>query len=98
MAKDKNVSRNQLMRMPIYLNYLKEKLKKGVQEISAPIMARELKLNEEKVRKDISLVSSVEGKPGRYAARDGAAPGLQTGRHGKVCLPPAGRKRDRDRP
>lgn len=65
MAKDKNVSRNQLMRMPIYLNYLKEKLKKGIQEISAPIMARELKLNEEKVRKDISLVSSVEGKPGQ---------------------------------
>ena len=61
--KKKSVSRNQLMRMPIYRNYLQDKLKKGVLEISAPTMARELKLNEEKVRKDISLVSSQEGKP-----------------------------------
>ena len=61
--KKKSVSRNQLMRMPIYRNYLQDKLKKGILEISAPTMARELKLNEEKVRKDISLVSSQEGKP-----------------------------------
>ena len=61
--KTKTVSRNQLMRMPIYRNYLQDKLRKGVAEISAPVMARELKLNEEKVRKDISLVSSQEGKP-----------------------------------
>lgn len=61
--KTKTVSRNQLMRMPIYRNYLQDKLRKGIAEISAPVMARELKLNEEKVRKDISLVSSQEGKP-----------------------------------
>lgn len=61
--KKKTVSRNQLMRMPIYRNYLQDKLRKGILEISAPTMARELKLNEEKVRKDISLVSSQEGKP-----------------------------------
>ena len=61
--KTKTISRNQLMRMPIYRNYLQDKLRKGVKEISAPVMARELKLNEEKVRKDISLVSSQEGKP-----------------------------------
>ena len=61
--KTKTVSRNQLMRMPIYRNYLQDKLRKGILEISAPTMARELKLNEEKVRKDISLVSSQEGKP-----------------------------------
>ena len=61
--KKKSVSRNQLMRMPIYRNYLQDKLRKGILEISAPTMARELKLNEEKVRKDISLVSSQEGKP-----------------------------------
>jgi len=63
MTKTKNVSRNQLMRMPIYRNYLVEKLKQGVKEISAPVMAKDLKLNEEKVRKDISAVSSQEGKP-----------------------------------
>lgn len=63
MADTKNVSRNQLMRMPIYRNYLKEKLAKGITKISAPVMAKELFLNEEKVRKDISLVSSLAGKP-----------------------------------
>ena len=63
MKKTKSVSRNQLMRMPLYRDYLIEKLNKGVKEISAPTMARELKLNEEKVRKDISSVSSQEGKP-----------------------------------
>lgn len=63
MGKTKSVSRNQLMRMPIYRDYLILKLNKGIKEISAPTMARELKLNEEKVRKDISLVSSQEGKP-----------------------------------
>lgn len=63
MAQIKSVSRNQLMRMPIYRSYLIKKLKNGINEISAPVMAKELKLNEEKVRKDISLVSSQVGKP-----------------------------------
>lgn len=63
MAKVKNISRNQLMRMPIYRSYLLGKLAKGVNEISAPTIARELKLNEEKVRKDISAISSQVGKP-----------------------------------
>lgn len=58
-----NVSRQTLMRMPSYLNYLEHVRQSGMNHISAPVIARNLRLNEVQVRKDISMVSTVSGKP-----------------------------------
>lgn len=58
-----NVSRQTLLRMPSYLNYLEHVRQSGMNHISAPVIARNLRLNEVQVRKDISMVSTVSGKP-----------------------------------
>ena len=58
-----NVSRQTLLRMPSYLNYLEHVRQSGMNYISAPVIARNLRLNEVQVRKDISMVSTVSGKP-----------------------------------
>ena len=59
----KNVSKNQLRRYPVYLEYLKQKEAEGIKYISSPQIAEGLKLNEEQVRKDINLISRSFGKP-----------------------------------
>ena len=51
-----------LGRIPRYLNYLKELSLKSVPYISATTIAKELKLGEVQVRKDLSMVSGA-GKP-----------------------------------
>ncbi len=61
--KGKNVSKNQLRRLPIYLTYLKSKCNEGVLYISSPQIALGLGLSEEQVRKDLALVSRSNGKP-----------------------------------
>ncbi len=62
---EKVVSKNQLRRLPMYLNYLITKEHKGDLSISSTKMALDLKLTEEQVRKDIALVSSKSGVPGK---------------------------------
>lgn len=57
-----SVSKQTLQRLPLYLNYLKTRSKEGITNISAPIIADGLKLNEVQVRKDLALVSS-GGRP-----------------------------------
>lgn len=57
-----SVSKQTLQRLPLYLNYLKTRSKEGISNISAPIIADGLKLNEVQVRKDLALVSS-GGRP-----------------------------------
>ena len=59
----KPISKNQLQRLPFYLNYLKDKKQEGVVFISAPKMAIDLNLNEEQVKKDLALISRTGGKP-----------------------------------
>ncbi len=61
--KGKNVSKNQLRRLPFYLSYLKSKHSEGVEFISSPQIASGLDLSEEQVRKDLALVSKSCGKP-----------------------------------
>ena len=39
---DKMISKNQLMRLPLYLNYLKKILGDGIETISSPIIAKDL--------------------------------------------------------
>lgn len=58
-----SISRQALKRLPYYLNYLKRKQEAGASNISAPIIAADLGLNEVQVRKDLAAVSSVAGRP-----------------------------------
>ena len=57
------ISKQALLRLPYYLNYLKLLQKEGTTVVSAPKIAAALVLNEVQVRKDIALVSSCAGKP-----------------------------------
>lgn len=57
------VSKQALRRLPYYLDFLKLREKDGQVNISATIVANELKLNEVQVRKDLAAVSSTGGKP-----------------------------------
>lgn len=57
------ISKQALLRLPYYLNYLKLLQKEGAAFVSAPKIAAALALNEVQVRKDIALVSSCAGKP-----------------------------------
>lgn len=57
------ISRQALLRLPNYLNYLKKLQSDGVQTVSAPKIAAALGQNEVQVRKDIAFVSSCAGKP-----------------------------------
>ena len=58
-----SISKQALLRLPYYLNYLKLLQKEGTTVVSAPKIAAALALNEVQVRKDIALVSSCAGKP-----------------------------------
>lgn len=57
-----SISKQALQRMPLYLNYLKTQ-KADKENISAPMIAAGLGLNEVQVRKDLAAVSSQAGKP-----------------------------------
>ena len=57
------ISKNQLQRLPVYLTYLKEIKDQGEEFISAQKIAKTLNLSEEQVRKDLALISSIEGIP-----------------------------------
>lgn len=58
-----NVSKRQLERYPIYLRYLLILRDSGAKTISAPAIAKALRLSEEQVRKDLQAVAHNEGKP-----------------------------------
>lgn len=56
------ISKQLLLRLPLYLNYLKEYADISGY-ISSPIIANAMRLNEVQVRKDLASVSSSAGKP-----------------------------------
>lgn len=58
-----SISRQALGRMPYYLGYLKKLEASAIQNVSAPIVAAALGLNEVQVRKDLAAVSHTAGKP-----------------------------------
>ena len=60
-----SVSKRQLERFPIYLGYLKQIARQGEHYISSSTLAKALGLTEEKVRKDLQVVSRRQGKPHR---------------------------------
>ena len=52
-----------LKRIPFYLEYLKQEKAKGVTVSSSAAIARDLKINDVQVRKDIAYVTKNSGKP-----------------------------------
>lgn len=52
-----------LKRMPLYLNYLEDLSINGVEYISAPKIASDLNYNEVSVKKDLSYITSKNGRP-----------------------------------
>ena len=58
-----NVSKATIGRLPAYHRYLKEKKAAGEKTISSTAIAEDLKLNAVQVRKDLSVISTVAGKP-----------------------------------
>ena len=60
---EKTVPKQTVKRLPNYLTYLKGKADEGVINISAPVVAKGLSLNEVQVRKDLAAVSESGGKP-----------------------------------
>ena len=63
MSKPVLYSEQALKRLPRYLWYLKELQREKCEYVTAPAVARHLGLNEVQVRKELSLMSSVPGKP-----------------------------------
>jgi redox-sensing transcriptional repressor len=57
------VSKPTLKRLPAYLNYLRFYQQNGNENISAPIIAKALCLNEVQVRKDLAAISRCSGRP-----------------------------------
>ena len=63
MSKTVLLSEKALKRMPRYLSYLKTLQKEQCAYVTAPAVAKHLGLNEVQVRKELSLMSSVPGRP-----------------------------------
>lgn len=61
----RKLTSNQLKRMPSYLDLLRRLSSNGIKFISCQTIADCLNLNKEQVRKDIALVSSIDGVPNR---------------------------------
>ena len=67
MAKQHNISlvvpKSTLSRLPLYYSHIHKMQQQGDKYVSAAVIAQSLNLNPVLVRKDLSGVSSVEGKP-----------------------------------
>ncbi|MCR5039159.1 MAG: redox-sensing transcriptional repressor Rex [Bacteroidales bacterium] len=67
MAKQHNISlvvpKSTLSRLPLYYSHIRKMQQEGEKYVSAATVAQSLNLNPVLVRKDLSGVSSVEGKP-----------------------------------
>lgn len=57
------VSKATIRRLPMYLNCLKAKQQENIRNISARVIADELRFNEVQVRKDFASVSNFGGRP-----------------------------------
>jgi redox-sensing transcriptional repressor len=62
---ERKLSKNQLRRLPDYLNLLKNLSANGVKFISCKMIADCLNLNNEQVRKDIAMISNQDGIPNK---------------------------------
>lgn len=58
-----SASKATILRMPVYLRYLRAVKADGVKYVSSAMVARDINVSAISVRKDFALVSSVAGKP-----------------------------------
>lgn len=58
-----SASKATILRMPVYLRYLRDEQARGVEYISSSLVARDMNASAILVRKDFALVSSSAGKP-----------------------------------
>lgn len=63
MANTDTISKATISRMPAYLRYLKGEAGKGIEHVSSSSVAKDMGFTAVSVRKDLALVSSVQGKP-----------------------------------
>ena len=56
-------SKATISRLPVYLRFLRDKVKAGDENVSSTVIAEGLRLNPVQVRKDLALVASEAGKP-----------------------------------
>ncbi len=63
MKKIDSMSNATLNRLPVYLRYLRKALKEGHEFVSSVTIAEELGLNSVQVKKDLAIVSTLEGRP-----------------------------------
>ena len=63
MANADNISEATLSRLPVYLRYLRGEAAKGKLYISSSAIADDLGFSAVGIRKDLAIVSSVQGKP-----------------------------------
>lgn len=63
MGNTETISKATISRMPAYLRYLKGEAGKGVENVSSAVIAKDMGYSAVGVRKDLALVSSVQGKP-----------------------------------
>lgn len=63
MSSVKEISKQAMQRLPYYLQFLKRLEEKGETVVSSPLIAEKFGLKEIQVRKDLAVVSSVNGKP-----------------------------------
>lgn len=62
-AKNAAIPPQTMARMPYYLGFLHKLQENGESHVSAPMIAREMKLNDVQVRKDLALVARAGGRP-----------------------------------
>lgn len=63
MGNTESISKATVSRMPAYLRYLKGEAWKGVEYVSSSVIAKDMGYSAVGVRKDLALVSSLQGKP-----------------------------------
>ena len=63
VREDITASKATISRLPVYLRFLRDKVKTGAENVSSTFIAEELRLNPVQVRKDLALVCPVSGKP-----------------------------------
>lgn len=57
------IMKTTMNRLPLYYNFIIEKQRENLQNVSSTMIAKSLKLNNIQVRKDLASISSLPGKP-----------------------------------
>lgn len=57
------IMKTTMNRLPLYYNFIIEKQRENLQNVSSAMIAKSLKLNNIQVRKDLASISSLPGKP-----------------------------------